>query len=68
MNEPDEMEVKAWLMIGRHHFEALREIERRLMALVGEKDDMGHVFDFISAGSIDAKELIRKVKANQVAF
>jgi hypothetical protein len=63
--EPDEMEVKAWLMLGRHHYEALRDIERRLMVLVGETDDIGHVYDFISAGSVDAKELIRKVKANR---
>jgi hypothetical protein len=68
MDEPDEMEVKAWLMIGRHHWEALQEIEKRLMVLVGQTDDMGHVSDFIYEGSIDAKELIRKTKARNNGY
>jgi len=60
-----ELEVTAWLMLARHYYDHLREVERKLMLALGEEEEYGHISDFVFSGQTDAKSLIKKVESRR---
>lgn len=58
-------EVKAWLLLAKHYQGIMNEIEHKIMELVGEEEDCGHVCDFIYSQNTNAKNLIEKVEGRK---
>jgi hypothetical protein len=55
-------QVVGLLVLARKHDEVMRDIAESVRAIVGEDDDMGHAYDACWDTSIDADDLLRKLK------